>query len=57
MPDETITLESIARQLDRALDRIGAIEDQITVLTGVIDRMGHRLTRLEDWRTIDDIRK
>jgi len=32
---EPITLEFIARQLDRVLDRLGAMEDQITVLTGM----------------------
>jgi hypothetical protein len=35
---ETVTLEFVARQLDRVLTRLGAIEDQITVLTGMAMR-------------------
>ena len=37
MPD--VTLDFLARQLDRVLDRIGAVEDQITVLTGIAIRL------------------
>ena len=36
---EGITLEFLARQLDRVLDRIGTMEDQITVLTGIVMRL------------------
>jgi hypothetical protein len=35
MAEPPITLEFIARQLDRVLDRLGTMEDQITVLTGM----------------------
>jgi hypothetical protein len=66
---EEITLEFVARQLDRVLDRIGTVEDQMTVLTGIVmrldgsigglatemrgiyrllDRMEHRVRKLED---------
>ena len=34
MADEAVTLEFISRQLDRVTDRIGAVENKITVLTG-----------------------
>jgi hypothetical protein len=37
MPD--VTLDFLTRQLDRVLDRIGAVEDQITVLTGIAIRL------------------
>jgi hypothetical protein len=37
MPD--VTLDFVTRQLDRVLDRIGAVEDQITVLTGIAIRL------------------
>jgi len=37
--DEKGTLEFLSRQVDRVLDRIGAIEDQITVLTGMTMRV------------------
>jgi hypothetical protein len=33
-----VSLEFLSRQLDRVLDRLGAIEDQITVLTGMAMR-------------------
>jgi hypothetical protein len=33
-----VSLEFVSRQLDRVLDRLGAIEDQITVLTGMTMR-------------------
>jgi hypothetical protein len=33
-----VSLELVSRQLDRVLDRLGAIEDQITVLTGMTMR-------------------
>ena len=39
MADETITLEFIARQLDRVTDRMGSLEDQMTVLTGICMRL------------------
>jgi len=35
---DTVTLEFLARQLERILTRLGAIEDQITVLTGMAIR-------------------
>lgn len=34
-----ITLEFISRQLDRVLDRLGAMEDQMTVQTATISRL------------------
>ncbi len=37
MPD--VTLDFLARQLDRVLDRVGAVEDPITVLTGIAIRL------------------
>jgi hypothetical protein len=37
--DEKVTLEFLSRQIDRVLDRIGTIEDQITVLTGMTMRL------------------
>ena len=43
---EEITLEFIARQLERMLDRIGTIEDQITVLTGIAMRLDGSLEGL-----------
>ncbi len=33
-----VTLEFVARQLERVLTRLGAIEDQLTVLTGMAIR-------------------
>jgi hypothetical protein len=36
MPE--VSNEFISHQLDRVLDRLGAIEDQITVLTGMATR-------------------
>jgi hypothetical protein len=38
MPD--VTLDFLTRKLDRVLDRIGAVEDQIRVLTGIAIRLG-----------------
>ena len=35
---EDVSLEFLSRQLDRVLTRLGAIEDQITVLTGMAIR-------------------
>ncbi len=35
---ENVNLAFIARQLERVLTRLGAIEDQITVLTGMAIR-------------------
>ena len=35
MPEEEVSLEFLAHQLERVLTRLGAIEDQITVLTGM----------------------
>ena len=34
-----ITLEFVARQLDRVLDRLGTLQDQITILTGIWIRL------------------
>lgn len=31
MPEETVSLDFLAHQLERILNRLGAIEDQITV--------------------------
>ena len=36
---EEVTLEFLAKQLDKVLDRQGAMEDQITVLTGITMRL------------------
>ena len=44
MPD--VTLDFLARQLDRVLDRVGAVEDQIAVLTGIAIRLGGAVQRL-----------
>jgi hypothetical protein len=35
---EGVSLETVARQLERALDRIGAIEGQLAVLIGMASR-------------------
>jgi hypothetical protein len=43
---EEITLEFIARQLERMFDRIGTVEDQITVLTGIAMRLDGSLEGL-----------
>lgn len=40
------SLDFIQRQLERVLDRLGAIEDQITVLTGMAIRHDGSLTGL-----------
>ena len=45
LPD-TVTLEFLARQQERVLTRLGAIEDQITVLTGMAIRHDGALTGL-----------
>jgi len=45
-PPEDVSLEFLARQLERVLTRLGAIEDQITVLTGMAIRYGGALTGL-----------
>jgi len=39
MADEKITLEFIARQMELLLDRMGTMEDQTTVLTGICMRL------------------
>ncbi len=44
--DEKVSLEFVSRQLDRVLTRLGAIEDQITVLTGMAIRHDGALTGL-----------
>jgi hypothetical protein len=36
---EEINLAFLSRQLDRVLDRIGTMEDQMTVLTGMVTRL------------------
>jgi len=43
---EDVSLEFLSRQLDRVLTRLGAIEDQITVLTGMAIRHDGSLTGL-----------
>lgn len=45
LPD-AVTLEFLARQQERALTRLGAIADQITVLTGMAIRHDGALTGL-----------
>jgi hypothetical protein len=40
------TLEFVSRQLERVLDRLGSIEDQITVLTGMAMRQDGSLAGL-----------
>ncbi len=45
-PPEDVSLEFLARQLERILTRLGAIEDQITVLTGMAIRHDGALTGL-----------
>jgi hypothetical protein len=37
--EKPVTLEFLARQMDRMLDRLGTMEDQITVLTGIAMRL------------------
>lgn len=46
MPEEKVSLEFLAHQLERVLTRLGAIEDQITVLTGMAIRHDGALTEL-----------
>ena len=41
-----VALEFVARQLELILTRLGAIEDQITVLTGMVNRDGGALNFL-----------
>jgi hypothetical protein len=41
-----VSLEFLARQLERVVTRLGAIEDQITVLAGMAIRHDHASTRL-----------
>ena len=41
---EEVTLEFLAKQLDKVLDRQGAMEDQITVLTGITMRLEGQMT-------------
>jgi len=43
---QDVSLEFLARQLERVLSRLGAIEDQITVLTGMAIRHDGALTGL-----------
>lgn len=43
---EPVTLEFLARQQDRILDRLGTMEDQITVLTGIAMRLDGSLAGL-----------
>jgi hypothetical protein len=55
-----VTLDFLARQIERVLDRIGTIEDQFTVLTEMITRIDgavqglavemreHRLRKIEE---------
>ena len=43
---DDVSLEFIARQLERVLNRLGAIEDQITALTGMAIRHGGASTGL-----------
>jgi hypothetical protein len=43
---EDVTLDFLARQLERVLTRLGAIKDQITVLTGMAIRHDGSLTGL-----------
>ena len=45
MADE-VSLEFLARQLERILNGLGALEDQITVLTGMAIRHDGALTGL-----------
>jgi hypothetical protein len=43
---QDVSLEFLARQLERVLSRLGSIEDQITVLTGMAIRHDGALTGL-----------
>jgi hypothetical protein len=45
MTDE-VSIQFVSRQLDRVLTRLGAIEDQITVLTGMAIRSDGSLAGL-----------
>ena len=42
--DEKVSIEFVSRQLDRVLTRFGAIEDQLTVLTGIYERYSQLFT-------------
>jgi hypothetical protein len=46
MPEENVSLDFLARQLERVLTRLGAIEDQLTVLSGMAIRHDGALTGL-----------
>jgi hypothetical protein len=39
MANEPVTLEFLGRQMERLQDRFGSMEDQMTVLTGIVMRM------------------
>jgi hypothetical protein len=41
-----VSLEFLSRQLERVLDRLGGLEDQVTVLTGMAMRHDGALTGL-----------
>jgi len=41
-----VTLDFLARQFERVLDRLGAVEDQITVLTGITMRLEGQMAGL-----------
>ena len=43
---ENATLEFLARQLERVLSGLGAIEEQVTVLTGMMTRLDRALREL-----------
>jgi hypothetical protein len=43
---EEVTLTFLSRQIERVLDRLGAIEDQMTVLTGIAMRRDESLEGL-----------
>jgi hypothetical protein len=41
-----VSLDFLASQLERVLNRLGAVEDQITVLTGMTIRLDGAVNRL-----------
>jgi uncharacterized protein YigA (DUF484 family) len=46
-----VTLDFVARQIERVLDRIDAIEEKLTVLTEMMIRIdGAAQSVAEDWR-------
>jgi polyhydroxyalkanoate synthesis regulator phasin len=47
MAEQPITLEFLARQFDRVLDRLGTMEDQMTVLTGMVIQLDGRVDGLQ----------